>query len=143
MLYFYYRKNKMKDIPGYEGLYAITEDGRVWSYPRQVVRQATATRREVVIQKPGSWKKHSSVSGYPQTVLWKENKQKGFLVHRLVAAVYIDNPNNKPYVCHKDDNPSNPHKDNLYWGDQFDNMNDMIKRGRAKNQAGPWVRNPR
>lgn len=47
------------------------------------------------------------------------------LVHRLVALTYIPNPENKPCVCHKDNNPLNNHVDNLYWGTQAENMSQM------------------
>lgn len=46
-------------------------------------------------------------------------------VHRLVALAYIPNPENKPCVCHKDNNPLNNHVDNLYWGTQAENMSQM------------------
>ena len=46
------------------------------------------------------------------------------LVHRLVALTYIPNPENKPCVCHKDNNPLNNNVDNLYWGSVEDNIRD-------------------
>ena len=48
-----------------------------------------------------------------------------YSVHRLVAMTYIPNPENKPCVCHKDNNPLNNHVDNLYWGTQAENMSQM------------------
>lgn len=46
-------------------------------------------------------------------------------VHRLVAKLWVPNPKDLPIVCHKDDNPSNNHADNLYWGSPFDNLRDV------------------
>lgn len=43
----------------------------------------------------------------------------------MVALAYIPNPENKPCVCHKDNNPLNNHVDNLYWGTQAENMSQM------------------
>lgn len=52
----------------------------------------------------------------------KEFKGKDILVHRMVAISFVPNPNNYPYVNHKDGNRSNNHEDNLEWvaegGDQ-------------------------
>lgn len=53
-------------------------------------------------------------------------------VHRLVALAYIPNPNDLPIVCHKDNNPTNNHVDNLYWGTQSDNMKQMVLDGRQR-----------
>lgn len=53
-------------------------------------------------------------------------------VHRLVALTFIPNPNNYPIVCHKDNNPSNNHVNNLYWGTQSQNMQQMVREGRQR-----------
>ena len=52
-------------------------------------------------------------------------RNKSYSVSRLVALAYIPNPENKPCVCHKDNNPLNNHVDNLYWGTQAENMSQM------------------
>lgn len=52
-------------------------------------------------------------------------------VSRLVAMVYIPNPNNKPCVCHKDNNPLNNRVSNLYWGTVQENINQKVRDGRA------------
>lgn len=49
-------------------------------------------------------------------------KRRTFIVARLVAETYIPNPENKPCVCHKDNDKSNNHVDNLYWGTHKENM---------------------
>jgi hypothetical protein len=51
-------------------------------------------------------------------------------VHRLVAQVYIPNPESKPLVMHLDDNPSNNRVENLRWGTYQDNSDDMVSKGR-------------
>lgn len=88
----------MKDIFGYEGLYAITKDGKVWSY------------RSNKFLRPGK----NSI-GYYTVVLCKENKNKTHYLHRLVAQTYLDNPENLPQVNHKDENKSNNNVSNLEW----------------------------
>ena len=56
--------------------------------------------------------------------------------HILVAEVYIPNPNNYPYVCHKDDNKANRHMDNLEWGTPSQNTKDAHDRFMLQNDKG-------
>ena len=96
----------MKDIKNYEGLYAITEDGEVYS-----------------IRRKNFLKQYKTPKGYMTVRLSKNNVAKGFQVHRLVAEAYLPNPNNLPQVNHKDENPSNNHLSNLEWISAKDNIN--------------------
>jgi len=59
----------------------------------------------------------------------KHGKKDKLLIHRLVAEAFIPNPNNYPIVRHLDDNPDNNIVDNLAWGTQKDNHDDMIRNG--------------
>lgn len=56
--------------------------------------------------------------------------------HILVAEVYVPNPNNYPYVCHKDDNKENKHMDNLEWGTPSQNTKDAHDRFLLQNDKG-------
>lgn len=56
-------------------------------------------------------------------------------VSRLVALAYIPNPENKPCVCHKDNNPLNNHVDNLYWGTVQENIQQKVNEGRSIKQS--------
>lgn len=87
----------MKDIKGYEGLYAITEDGRVWSY------------------KKNKFIERKIQSNYSRVNLYKDGITKYCYVHRLVAEAFLPNPNNLPQVNHKDENKSNNNVNNLEW----------------------------
>ena len=88
----------MKDIPNYEGLYAITNDGQVWNYKRQ------------------KWMKCWGGKGNYQTIELVKNKvSKSYLVHRLVAMTYIPNPDNLPQVNHKDETRDHNWVSNLEW----------------------------
>lgn len=55
---------------------------------------------------------------------------------RLVALVYLPNPEELPYVCHKDNVPTNNSVNNLYWGTQKDNMSQASKDGRMIQAKG-------
>ena len=96
-------------IAGYEGLYEVSDQGRVKSlnYKR--------TRNEKIL-KPI---KHTG--GYFQVILHKDGKVKNTLVHRLVADAFIPNPNNLKTVNHKDEVKTNNVASNLEWMSQADN----------------------
>lgn len=61
--------------------------------------------------------------GYLMVGLFKNGKQKYFLIHRLVAQAFIPNPENLPEVNHKDENPSNCRVENLEWCTHEYNLN--------------------
>lgn len=94
----------MKDIVGYEGLYAITKDGQVWSYRRNIFLRPT-TRK-----------------GYLAVYLSRNGKGKTFYIHRLVALAYVPNPDNLETVDHIDGNKMNNNVDNLQWLSRINNI---------------------
>ena len=96
----------MRDIKGYEGLYAVTSCGRVWSY------------RAKKFLKP-----FDNGFGYKIVVLCKDGVRKHYRVHRLVAEAYLPNPDNLPQVNHKDENKANNALPNLEFCDAKYNNN--------------------
>lgn len=96
----------MVDIKNYEGRYAITSCGRVWSY---------RSKKFLIPQK--------SKSGYWHIGLYKDGERKNFLLHRLVTEAYLDNPDNLPEVNHKDECKDHNYLGNLEWCDRKYNMN--------------------
>ena len=88
----------MKDIKGYEGLYAVTEEGQVWSYRRNIFM-----------------KQGHDGCGYPNVTLRKDGKSRTHSVHRLVAETFIPNPQGLPQVDHIDEKKDNNHVSNLQW----------------------------
>ena len=101
---------KTKDISGYEGIYAVTDDGRIWSYHKKDYKEI----QEFLKTK------------YKCVTLFKDGKGKTCSVHRLVAEAFIPNPENKPCVGHKDCNKDNNNVENLYWCTQQENMNNPL-----------------
>lgn len=104
-------KEIWKDIEEYEGLYQISNLGRVKSFPRK----GTHTTKERII------KFAKSNKGYLIAILKNNDVQKAFSVHRLVAKAFIPNPNNLPQVNHKDENKENNNVNNLEWCDNWYN----------------------
>ena len=110
----------MKDIKGYEGLYAITSCGKVWSY------------------KSKRFLKPRVVKDYFKVTLYKSGTGKEYFIHRLVAAAYIDNPLDLPDVNHKNERKADNYISNLEWISHEDNCN----YGTRNQRAGEAHRKP-
>ena len=99
---------EMKDIPGYEGKYAVTADGRVWSYYSQIFLSLNDNGR-----------------GYLYAHLNKNGKTKLKRVNRLVAEAFVEKPEGwQPSwdAAHEDDNPYNNKSSNLKWKTRKENI---------------------
>ena len=100
-----------KDVPGFEGCYQVSSDGRIKSLARYVNVCGGGKRliSEKII-KPTVCK-----NGYLELHASRKCKKKVFLLHRLVAMLFIENPDKLPEVNHKDENVSNCSVENLEW----------------------------
>lgn len=103
-------EEEWKDIEGYEGLYQISNLGRVKSLERIVERIG---KGKILVNE--RIRNVTNCRGYLQVKLFKNKKYRMFFVHRLVAQAFIPNPNNYPEVNHKDENKENNRVDNLEW----------------------------
>lgn len=127
-----------KPVLGYEGLYEVSNLGRV----RSVDRSVTYNNGQIHLHKgkllsPGKTNK----LGYLQVALCKNGSIKHKLVYRLVAEVFIPNPDNLPQVNHKDENPLNNCVDNLEWCTSEYNINYGTRTQRAIEsniKSGHW-----
>ena len=95
----------------YSGLYQVSNLGRVRSLGND------KGRKEKIL------KLGTNNKGYLNVRLSKNRECKWFLVHRLVATMFIPNPDKLPIVNHLDENPSNCNMDNLEWCTQKYNLN--------------------
>ena len=118
-------KNEIwKAIEGYEGLYQVSNLGRVRSLDRTVTQHHPETGKDVTYVVHGQiMAPYFNVHGYQCVRLRSENGRRTFLVHRLVAKAFVPNPNGYDIVNHKDESRDNNHADNLEWCTQEYNVN--------------------
>ena len=107
-------KELWKDISGYEGVYQISNLGRVkrLAYISEISPRGY---KQYMHFSEKILKPYTDKSGYVYTHLSKAGKTNAYLLHRLVAETFIPNPDNLPVVNHKDENKSNNCVDNLEW----------------------------
>ena len=119
-----------KDIPGYEGLYQVSNLGRVKGLERYVDNGPRSHRPEQ-IKKPVEAGSESKTNGqrYLQVGLWREGKGKSLLLHRLVAEAFIPNPEKKTTVNHKNGDKHDNRVENLEWSTQQENNRHAVANG--------------
>lgn len=112
----------MRDIPGYEGLYAVTSCGKVWSYRKQIFLKPAIDK-----------------DGYLLVNLCKDKTKKMCRVHRLVAEAYLPNPSGLPQVNHKNEVKIHNFINNLEWCDAKYNANYGTKTQRAVKKTAKKI----
>lgn len=114
-----------KDIEGYEGLYQVSNIGRVKSLEKYVPGKngCKQVRRERIL--------NCSVngSGYPHFSIYKDGVVKTVLVHRIVASAFLDNPLQLPEVNHIDGDKTNNRSENLEWCTEKQNVRHAWENG--------------
>lgn len=117
------KNNKMKeiwkDIKDYEGLYQVSNLGRIKSLIQYDVENGYMNEEHII----NGWNNR----GYMSVCLTKNKKHRNFYIHRLVASAFIENEDSKPYVNHLDYNPLNNSVSNLEWCTQKENVNWSIE----------------
>lgn len=116
---------ELRDIPGFEGRYAASASGKIWSYKNKIFlkdRDEKCGYRRISLRPNGS------------------DQLQTFMIHRLVAMAWIPNPDNLPQINHKDEDKTNNHYTNLEWCDLKYNMNYGTRTERASQKRYKPVR---
>lgn len=118
-----------KDIENYEGIYQVSNLGRV----RSLNYRNTNKIKLLSV--------HTNTKGYLDAHLAKNGISHHCVIHRLVAKAFISNPNNLPQVNHIDGNKKNNCINNLEWCNNSQNMKHAYKMGMIHKMIG--VNNPK
>lgn len=110
-----------RDVIGYEGLYQVSNFGRVKSFKNNKIKIL---------------KSNVGIGGYLRVVLCKDFDKKNRFVHVLVAKAFIPNPENKRQVNHIDGNKQNNRVDNLEWNTPAENIHHAFDIGLRKSGCG-------
>lgn len=114
---------ELRDIPDYEGLYAINKYGHVWGYKKH--------------RSPAGWRKTTiSWQGYERIQLRKDGRYHNWSVHRLVAMAFLPNPDGLPELNHKDGDKQNNTVENLEWCNHSHNIRHADRTGLRKMPSG-------
>ena len=115
-----------KDLTGYIGIYQVSNNGRIKSLSRKIVRKnGQFAKVKETILKPGTDR-----YGYSFVVLCNDRVKRTTAIHRLVAAAFIPNPDNLPEIDHIDGDRANNHADNLRWVTVKENQNNPITKSK-------------
>lgn len=121
----------MTPIPNFENEYAIDKAGTIYSLPRKVVGidgtiyPIKGKKLTILLNKQ---------TGYKQVDLWKNNTGKRMYIHRLLAIIFIPNPEHKPEINHKNSNRSDNSLNNLEWVTSSENSYHAYAHGFASQK---------
>lgn len=122
-----------KDIPGFEGRYYASTDGRIFSYSKQWYGGING---KSLLTRAGCEHRPHVCKGYLRVNFRIEKKLKHFFLHILIARTFIPNPLNKPQVNHKDGNKWNNNYSNLEWATVSENMLHAFRTGLKESMKG-------
>ena len=127
-----------KEIPGFDGLYFANEKGQIKSADRQ--RKIVSHGKQSFYTRKGKILKPclNPYGYYCVSISDKNQKERVYAVHRLIAKTFIENPENKPQINHKDGNKLNNSVENLEWATAKENIKHAFLNGLNKGSK-PWL----
>lgn len=125
------QKEIWKPVVGYEGLYEVSNFGRVRSLQRTIIQ-----KDGIIITYKGRFKKIRINSyGYPCVTLCKNEKSKQYSLHRILAKAFIPNPENKPEIDHINTNRADYRLENLRWVTHAENMRNPLSQQNIQSNS--------
>lgn len=115
-----------KDVVGYEGIYEVSNDGQIRTKEGKITSNERYSKR---VWKQRVLKQKVDKENSCRVNLWKNGKEKTWLVHRLVALAYIPTVEGKESINHIDGSRLNNHIDNLEWCNHKENNNHAFDTG--------------
>lgn len=131
-----------KDISNYDGVYQISNLGRVKTKDRMLERKY----HNGYVRKGQFIKPQKDKDGYLRINLYKNGKPKASLIHRLVAQEFISNPNNLPQINHINLNKQDNRVENLEWCTAQENIKHAASFGlyhhpeRKRDKLGKFIK---
>lgn len=127
-----------RDIPGLEGRYEVSNHGRIRSVARFFDTGGKGTRTIAsTIKKP-----RVTNQSYHFVMVWINGCYKRVYIHRSVALAFLENPEGKPIVNHKDRNRQNNHISNLEWATASENVRHWQEDEKKKRSCIPVLDTP-
>lgn len=134
-------KELWKDVPGYEGLYQVSNLGRIKRLPYQTIGRTKGRKKEYIrVFRGGVLKPYLGKNGYYVINLYSNGKYLRDYLHRIIAKTFIPNPNNYPCINHKDEVRTNNNVDNLEWcsysyNNTYGNARDKFAKSYSRNHS--------
>lgn len=116
-------------IPGFEGYYEVSDQGRVRSLDRKVERtnhSAMTIRGKTHVQQ------YRPDTGYYVVKLSQHGRKRNYYIHRLVLMAFVGLPEEGQEACHQNDIRTDNRLENLRWDSHLENVRDAVRRGRMK-----------
>lgn len=122
-------KEIWKPVVGYEGLYEVSNLGKVKSLPRKYFNRNRYTKEQIL----STW---VDAYGYKRVKLTNKTDGKSTKIHRILCEAFLPNPENKPYINHKDGNKLNNSLENLEWCTPAENIQHAYDSGLMPRKYG-------
>ena len=121
-------KEIWKDVVGYEGLYKVSNTGKIYAKQRMIKRKTRWGNEAYCMIEEHKISFFKKQNGYLSTNLFKNGEQHKCYIHRIVAEAFIENPQNKDEVNHKDFNKENNNVENLEWCSRAENHKHALEK---------------